>query len=149
MMPAPNRPEPALRPEQMKTYAIIRQDGVHMRPATCAEIECPQWVNGWITRVPRGTDLEAYIVSGAHGRRCYEVTPIESAERQFMFAIGQSCFRESTHRVPIEREPFFVVRDGDWRGNPRGTAAINRRPDDWVDDFANHQQRIADARDRG
>lgn len=148
-MPEPYRPAPTLGAGQMKTYAIIRKNGLHYRPATCAEIECPQWRNGWTTRVPRGTDLEAYLVSGSHGRRFTETTGLGEGEREFMFGPGQSCFRESTHRVPVEREPFFVVRDGDWRGNPRGTASVTRRPDDWVDDFANHQQHIADVRERG
>lgn len=150
MMPAPFRGfTPQLPPEQMKTYAIVRKDGVHARPATCAEVECPQWAHGWVTRVPRGSRLADFIVGNTHGRKFTETTSIESAEREFIFPFGQECFRSSQHRVPIEREPLFVVRDGDWRGNPRGTAAITRRPDDWVDDFANHQQHIADVRQRG
>lgn len=147
-MSAPFRPEPVLRAEHMKTYAIVRKDGLHYRPATCAEVECPQWAHGWQTRVPTGSDLDKYLASKAHGR-AFTYGFREKGERTYLFPSGQECFRSSMHRVPIEREPFFVVRDGDWRGNPRGTAAVNRRPDDWVDDFANHQQRIADARDRG
>ena len=67
---------------------------------------------------------------------------------EFTFEAGQTCFVE--HRVPLEREPLYVVRDGDWRGNPRGTAPrIHTRPDDWVDDFAEHQQRLADRFEQG
>jgi hypothetical protein len=127
----------------------VRKDGLHYRPATCAEVECPQWKNGWITRVPVGSDLDRFLAGKTHGRRFFARPGVDGGERTYSFPEGQECFRSSTHRVPIEREPFFVVRDGDWRGNPRGTAAVNRRPDDWVDDFANHQQRIADARDQG
>lgn len=143
------RPEPVLGAEQMKTYAIVRKDGMHYRPATCAEVECPHWRDGWITRVPFHSDLAKFIDGGTHGRRFAETTVPGTGEREFMFGPGQECFRSSTHRVPIEREPLFVVRDGDWRGNPRGTSAVTRRPDDWVDDFANHQASIADAQQKG
>lgn len=149
MMPDPSRPEPQLRPEQMKTYAIVRKDGVHYRPATCAEVECPQWERGWITRVTRESRLAGYVESKAHGRRYVETTEIGDAERSFMFPPGQACFKASAHRVPIERAPLFLVREGDWRGNPRGIEAVARTADDWTDDFANHQQSIADARNRG
>lgn len=148
-MADPFRVAPALGPELMKTYAIVRRDGIHHRPATCAEVECPQWANGWVTRVTRGSDLEKFLVGQTHGRRFTETTGLGEAEREFMFKPGQPCFRASRHRIAIEREPFFVVRDGDWRGNPHGTPAVNRKPADWVDDFANHQQHIADVRDRG
>src|SRR4051812_20053517 len=128
-MTSPFRPEPVLRAEHMKTYAIVRKDGLHYRPATCAEVECPQWAHGWVTRVTRGSDLEKFLVGQTHGRRFTETTGLSAGEREFMFGPGQECFRSSTHRLPVEREPFFVVRDGDWRGNPRGTAAVNRTAD--------------------
>lgn len=143
-----NRIEPAIGPEHVKTYAIVRKDGIHVRPATCAEVECEQWKNGWITRVPTGSDLDAYLASRKHGR-VFDSLDTGRGERSYMFRPGQSCFRESTHRLPIEREPLFVVRDGDWRGNPRGTPAVQRSAADWTDDFANHQQHIADIRQRG
>src|SRR3954464_496881 len=100
-MPEPFRPEPQLGASQMKTYAIIRKDGLHYRPATCAEVECPQWAHGWITRVPRGTDLETYLESGVHGRRFTETTGLGAGEREFLFGPGQECFRSSTHRLPV------------------------------------------------
>lgn len=150
MQPEPFRGfTPQLSPEHMKTYAIVRKDGVHMRPATCAEVECEQWAHGWVTRVPRGSKMAQFIEGNTHGRTWAEVDTHGAPEREFRFLAGQPCFRSSTHRRPIEREPLFVVRDGDWRGNPRGTPAVQRTADDWVDDFANHQQQIAEARDRG
>lgn len=147
-MPEPFRVAPKLGPELMKTYAIVRKSGLHYRPATCAEVECEQWKNGWITRVPAGSDADQYLISKAHGRT-FQQGWRDGGERTYTFPPGQECFRSSQHRIAIEREPFFVVRDGDWRGNPLGTPAVNRRPDDWVDDFANHQQHIADVRQRG
>jgi hypothetical protein len=45
--------------------------------------------------------------------------------------------------VPLERPELYVVRGGDWRGNPRGEVRRHSGPDSWVNDFAEHQDRIA------
>ena len=66
----------------------------------------------------------------------------------FTFEPGQDCFAQ--HRVPLERDPLFLVRGGDWRGNPTGLQPYrHHRGEDWVDDFADHQDRIARQIERG
>lgn len=70
----------------------------------------------------------------------------------FEFPAGQVCFASGNeaHRVPLERQPLYLVRGGDWRGNPRGTPGRQHaRPEDWVDDFATHQQQLDDTLRRG
>lgn len=141
---------PQLGPEAYKTYAIVRPLGSHWRKATCEEVNCPAWQNGWLTRLAANdTGNIAFITSGRTGRVWREIERSESGERQFVFPAGQPCLRCGEHRVPLEREPLFVVRDGDRRGNPFGTRPVQRRVDDWVDDFATHQQGIADAIEKG
>jgi hypothetical protein len=50
----------------------------------------------------------------------------------------------------LDRAPLYVVRDGDHRGNPRGTRdRLHQNPGNWVDDFATHQQAIADEIKKG
>jgi hypothetical protein len=52
--------------------------------------------------------------------------------------------------VRIDKPPLFLVRDGDWRGNPRRTRARQHlNPGNWVEDFATHQQAIADEIEKG
>ena len=62
----------------------------------------------------------------------------------FRFEAGQRCFRADEHRARLERPEIYLVRDGDWRGNPRGTEPRRHASAaDWVDDFANHQETLA------
>lgn len=138
-----------LGPESYRTYAIVAPLATHFRPATCEEVGCRGWANGWVTRLPVGHELIDLITSGRTGRRYQETTAPGAAEREFAFPAGQSCFRASQHRVPLERDPLFVVKDGDRRGNPRGTRPALLRADQWVDEFATHQDALATARERG
>lgn len=122
-----------------KTYEILAPLPTHFRAATCQEIECAGYVNGWRTTVLPGTPEHAQVLA-LKGR--YSFTgPVrnEDGTDTFTFPAGQQCFRRSQHRVPLEREPLYVVRD------ERAAAPVRRhRAVNWVDDFATHQQMIAD-----
>jgi hypothetical protein len=61
----------------------------------------------------------------------------------FVFPAGQMCFSE--HKVPLDREPFFRKLAGDWRKYDSGQVLRAR---DWLDDFGEHQQRLADQRQK-
>lgn len=136
-----SRIDPAMPAHAYKTYAIVAPKQTHTRKATCAEVECQHHIHGWVTTVIRGSDDEALIRRA--GRHFVE-EPAEANMVRFVFPPGQPCFRVSTHRVTLEREPLYVVRDGDWRGNPRGTdPRRHTRAADWVDDFATHQDKLA------
>lgn len=145
-----NRVEPQLPASAMKTYEIIQPLSTHFRPATCAEVECGAHVNGWATTVDESTELggkQAYYIRKQSGRQFSE-EKIESGLTRFVFAPGQTCFRQ--HRMTLEREPIYRVRSGDWRGDPRrGGVFTYRDGDDWVDDFATHQQKLADRLEQG
>lgn len=149
-MTQPFRIVPRLPASAVKTYQLLAPVRTHFRPAMCADVDCAAYLRGWETRVDESTDLGArqahYIRREA--RRRYVETRERSGLTVFVFEAGQSCFRQ--HRSALERQPLYVVRDGDWRGNPRGTEPrIHDRPDDWVDDFATHQGRIVDTLNQG
>lgn len=148
-MPEPFRIAPQGPVRAYKTYKISSPITTHYRAASCEEVDCEAWKRGWTTRVPFGGDLADYVTSGKHGRRYREVTGLGEAERTFMFYAGQACFQSGEHRVSLERPALYVVRDGDWRGNPTGHSRLHARPEDWVEDFALHQQGIADRVERG
>jgi hypothetical protein len=144
-----NRATPALDVRAYKTYQVVAPLATHYRAATCAEYGCQAYENGWVTRVTRGSEAEQYLLNVDHGRKYNETTGLESAEREFMFSPGQQCFRSSTHRVPLEREPLYIVKGGDWRGNPTRQRRQHARSQDWVEDFATHQSALADTIEKG
>lgn len=143
-----SRPEPKMGPESYKTFAIaVPSDD--WRSATCAEVDCPDYLHGWRIRV-EGLPPEMVHAAKSSGRR-YAELPAAEGETWLIFEAGQACFQTTRHRVRKHEKPeLFVVRDGDHRGNPRGTKArLHQRPADWQDDFATHQQGLADAIQEG
>lgn len=135
------RVAPAMPAAAYKTYSIFSPG----RPATCEEVDCPDFLNGWRIRLE---DLTPELEHAARnsGRRFSE-TRVTDSETWLVFDAGQQCFAQ--HRLPWEGRERFVERGGDWRGNPRGQVYEHTRADDWVDSFANHQQKLADRLEQG
>lgn len=136
--------QPRMDPQNYKTYAVVAPISTHFRPATCEEMGCPAYLNGWRVRV-EGLAPDLVHAARNSGRKYVEQS-IGEGETWLVFAPGQPCFRASDHRTRVmDRPPLYVVRDGDHRGNPRGTKArLHHSPDNWLDDFATHQQSLAD-----
>lgn len=144
-----NRVQTALPPRAMKTYQVVAPQETHFRPATCAEVECPHHLYGWRTIVDSATELgqrQIQYIKNESGRR-FTSFHVESGLVTFTFEAGQECFVQ--HRIRLDNEALYFVRGGDWRGNPLGETKQHANADDWVDDFANHQQVIADRIKRG
>ena len=127
----------------------------HYRPASCAEIECEPFTKGWATRLDKGTqqdmiDLLKVVCAGNGADRVirpYKMVD-EGVSLMFIFQPGTPCFRAGVHKVPLEREPFYIVRRGDWRVN-LGDQRIHANGEDWVDDFAANQDKIKEIVERG
>jgi hypothetical protein len=139
--------EPRMDPQFYKTYQVsVRSDD--WRPATCDEVDCDHYLHGWRVRV-EGTAADLLHAARTSGRRFREER-IADGQTWLHFEAGQPCFRAITHRTRIGKPELYIVRDGDRRGNPRGTKArLHQRLADWQDDFATHQQTLADAQARG
>jgi hypothetical protein len=131
-------PDVQLPPGAFKTYSLRRPPGrAFWRKATCEEFGCSAWRNGWVTRVPAGSPQAAYITGRACGRRYFETTGLDQTIREFMFEPGQMCFGAAGHRIAVEREPLYIVRNGDHRQQlPGGRQHV--RGEDWRDDMAEH-----------
>lgn len=142
-----NRIDPQMGPEGYKTYAIVAPLQTHFRPATCSQIGCQGYTNGFETRLLPDDPRTDYIRRRS-GRRFTE-TRDDDGMVVFAFPAGQQCFRASEHRMPLEREPFYIVKGGDHRGDPTGMGTSQYRAADWVDHFAEHQDRIVTAQGRG
>ncbi|MFD5814417.1 hypothetical protein [Streptomyces sp. NPDC127038] len=143
-----NRIQPQMGAEAYKTYSIVAPASSHFRKATCAETDCPDYLNGWRVRV-EGLDEELLHAAKTSGRRFVEM-PIAAGETWLHFEAGQPCFRAGEHRLRLDKPELYLVRDGDHRGNPRRTKTrMHQKPEFWVEDFGEHQQNIADQIERG
>lgn len=143
------RVDPALPAHLVKTYAIASPVETHFRPATCAEMECEAYRNGWRTAIDLNGTLgqqQAKFIRERSGRHfTMEFKP--GGGLLFTFPAGQRCFAD--HKIPLGRPELYVVREGDWRGNPRRTEPLVLTADQWVDDFGEHQDRLKTALDQG
>ena len=139
-----NRIEPRLPVTAMKTYEVAAPLLTHWRNASCSEKKCPAYTEGWITACDETTTLgaaQADYIRHNSGRSFTETR--EDGLTVFTFAPGQDCFEQ--HLIKIGRPELFIVRGGDWRGNPRREQMTHDSPDNWVEDFAEHQDRLAEA----
>lgn len=159
----PFRVEPQGPVQAYQTYRVAAPLGSHWRYATCAEFGCERWRDGWLTVVDERTDLglaqAAYIraeclsvlapAQPGDPRRRYTESKDEAGQTVFAFGPGQTCFDNGVpHRLRIERPEIYLVRGGDWRAST-GLIRRHSRPEEWVEDFAGHQDRLATIRNRG
>lgn len=138
------RLEPQLPAGAMKTYQVIAPVETHYRRATCAEVECGHYINGWRTPIDESTDLgkrQAYYLRNNSGRHFTEDRNLMPGLTMFTFEAGQTCF--SAHQVRLDKPEVYLVKGGDWRGNPAGTKSKQHaNAADWVEDFSKHQDAL-------
>lgn len=148
-----SRIAPVLGPEHYKTFTASAPFSSHWRPATCEEYECDDFLYGFVTTIDFSTELgqkQLHHLTKVDKERKYSLQRTGPFEVKIIYGPGNPCFRRQYHRVPIGRPPFYLVSEGDWRGNPRRAQPYrHRRPEDWVDQFANHQSEIAESVRRG
>jgi hypothetical protein len=135
---------PRLPPQAMKTYKITAPLETHWRPATCIEVQCEMFLRGWQTIVPTVSPQADYI--RADRSRSAREERQDGGMSTFTFGPGQTCFRP--HQARLDREERFLVRGGDWRGNPRGERA-ELTASQWQEDCAEHFDKLKTALERG
>ncbi len=147
-----NRIAPLMPAGSYKTYTVAAPLVSHWRKATCEEVQCQAHTSGWLTivdeRTPGVTTLaarQAHYIRNDSGRSFIE-SPDESGFTVFDFAPGQSCFEP--HKIKTDRPEIYLVKRGDHRTNGV-TPFTHSRSDDWVEDFAIHQQTISDEIKKG
>ena len=140
-----NRIAPLGPANAYQTYSISVGRDVEV-VAACKDVGCEYWRDGWDTHIDESTDLgkaQASYIRRQSGRTFTELRTAAGITI-FRFASGQRCFRE--HRT---RPDLFVVRDGDWRGNPTKRGRVHANGRDWAEDFAEHEIALADLRQKG
>lgn len=146
-----NRIQPILSAGSFRTFQVMAPRKTHFRSATCQEVNCPRITLGWASIIDESTGLgqrQADYIRRASGRKFTEERTPEGLTR-FVFAPNQECFDQHYTR-DWNRPELYFVRDGDWRGNPRGTRARQHsRPEHWVEEFAENQSALADRIEKG
>lgn len=148
----PNRIEPRGPVSMYRTYQLSQPVGTHWRRATCREVECEQFTKGWTTildlKVQQQAAASYYI---EHDRsRTHLRTVLRDGRVSYWFEPGQEFFSsdDHAHLVPLERDPFAIIRDGDYRGNDTGR--VERVPlSEWAERFGENQLNLKEAQDRG
>lgn len=130
-----------MQPYNYQTYSLSQPTSTHTRKATCEEVDCKHWQEGWTYDV-RQLDAELIRAIRLSGRKWREQEHL--GVTYWVFPPGQQCFRE--HRVSNDREAFHFLTPHARRLNTR-TATL-MKPEDWVDHFANHQEKIKQERDQ-
>lgn len=139
---------PRMAPTAYRSFDVYAPRETHYRKASCREVECQHHLAGWSStfdvNTPEGRKWANAI---ARSGRKYTVTEVDGTTT-FRFPAGQSCF-QAPHMVPTGRPEIFVVRDGDWRGNPTGRADKGVRPLEFVERMAENLDNLNDAIRRG
>ena len=157
-----NRITPKLPAIVMKTYSIDAPQSTHFRRASCAEMACPNFVRGWCVAVPPDAMGQQIDYAVQHSGKTFRKLTVDEAEIAqpgvnfagslyvYFFAPGQECFdgEAGRHQTRIDRPEIFSVRGGDWRAQTTPPRRHTRAAD-WVDDFADHQDRLATALQHG
>lgn len=168
-----SRVEPALPASRYQTFQVAAPLATHHRYATCEEVDCPQWRLGWQTLADESTEAGQKVASTVRHMRTrrWTETRTPAGATVFTFEAGQRCFRcpppevagrrlgslphliekygHVWHRKVLDRQELYLRGPGDHRLYDPRSAYRHARPEDWVDEFATHQDRLADRVGRG
>lgn len=140
-----NRIDPNLPVGAYQTFSIVSPRDTTVL-AACEQVGCAAWRHGWESTIDESTELgqqqTAYIRQ--RSGRTFREQKTAAGLTVFRFESGQRCFAD--HKT---RPELYAVRDGDWRGNPTGRTRQHTRAADWVEDFGEHQQKLADQQQKG
>jgi hypothetical protein len=133
-----------------QTFQVVSPKETHTRKASCEEVECESYARGWRMTLDLGTPLgvqQAQYIKHRSGR-AFTVTFQEAGMVTLEFRANQPCFAD--HRVSNGRPELYRVKGGDRRGNPLGVQTrVHDRPEHWVEEFAENQERLVRLHQRG
>lgn len=137
---------PAVGPASAyKTYSIHSPADVEIK-AACEQVGCAAWLHGWDTTVDERTELGAAqaVYIRTQSRRTFREMRTDMGLTVFRFEAGQRCFAEHKTRPEV-----YARRAGDWRQGFTGEGYRHQSARTWVEDFGEHQQRLADEQQKG
>lgn len=147
----PKRLETRTPARAMQTFQVVSPISTHTKVVKCGEgVDCAAYRNGWRMKIDLGTDLgqkQAYYIKHQSGR-AYKVIGQQDGLVELEFGPNQPCFAE--HRARLERPEIYRVKGGDHRGNPlKIPTRVHKKPEFWVEEFAENQDRIKRAIEKG
>jgi hypothetical protein len=129
------RVAPKMAPQAYRSFEVHSPLATHYRNVSCREMECQHYLGGWVSPIDVSTEQgRKWAVAIRRSGRRYTYEQAGSVVT-FRFPPGQICF-QAPHRVAVGRPELFVVRDGDWRGNPTGRRDLNVKPAEFVERMA-------------
>ena len=137
---------PPQGPVQVYQTFSVRTRSDRAVKTVCEKVGCPAWRQGWESVIDERTDLgkqqAAYIRT--QSGRTFREQKTAAGLTVFRFESGQRCFAE--HQT---RPELYLVRDGDYRGNPTGRRRVHTRAADWVEHMQEEFGRFDEDRHRG
>jgi len=120
-------------------------------PVSCEDVECQAYANGWKMVLDLASALgqkQAYYIKHQSGRKYTIESQTPEGMVTLIFAPDQDCFEQ--HKVRNDLPEVFSIRGGDSRGNPlRTPTRVHKKPEFWLEEFAENQDRIATAKKEG
>lgn len=149
--------EPKLPPRMRKTYGVHHKT----RSAGCHEVvdgvrACEAFWHGWTTTLNPLEQSHAasihYLDSGDSGRHFTKEITADALHR-YTFTPGQRCFTAPHTVIDRQEEAQYLILAGDYRHyigekDENGKVKpelVHSGGDAWIDDFANHQEKLARA----
>jgi hypothetical protein len=138
------RPDSGAPPHWYQTYTVSAPISTHWVKATCEEIGCFRFLNGWKAIIDTSTELgrRQFHFLTHSPRRKATVTKTGPTLFEFSFEKGQPCFQTDEHKRKLDRPEHYLLRGGNQRGFERNSTQNFTRADDWMDHFATHQDKI-------
>lgn len=138
----------------MKSFELQQPFATHYRIATCREAECKSFREGMSVTFDLTIPDQVALANWMRNRSGLRYTYTQTGSKvQFLVPAGQDgpCLRARLrpHRVPLERDPFMIVRAGDFRGNPTGQRSQETRPELFVEQWAEDLDKLKTVHDRG
>lgn len=147
-----NRVQPKYASHLYKTFSARSPLSTHYRKATCAEVDCVGYREGFTLSVA-ALIAEGIEYAARHsGKKFKEVEGADygvAPGKYLVFEAGQVCFDADSHRVSLERPEFFVVGQGDYRTFNARTARQHASAENWIDDMANSLDKVRTTHERG
>jgi hypothetical protein len=144
-MGEPFRLSPQGPREAYQTFSV-RSRPDRMIKTVCEKVGCQAWRSGWDSIIDERTSLgqaQAAYIRTQSGRTFREQRRSDGMT-VFRFEPYQRCFAE--HQT---RPELYLVRDGDYRGNPTGRTRQHQSAADWVEDMQEQFGRFDEDRRRG
>ena len=127
-----------MRTAASQHFKINRPLATHWRAAECREVDCPHFLQGWVTVVPAVSEQADYIRHNSE--RHFTEKRVAGELSEFVFPPGQRCFRP--HKRPLDRQEIFTHE-------ANGRRRVHERPTDWTDHFNEETDKTKRALERG